>query len=975
MFAMSRVLSGALVALLVLSVATPAASQGVQTGAVSGVVRDVTGGVIAQAAIHAESPALQSPRMTMTDQAGAYLLQGLPIGDYTIRIEFSGFQTVSSQVRVGVGASERLNVSLQPAATEAVTVTAATPSLLSARAGGSALRTADLERLPTGRTPSLVAELSPGLTNNTPNVNQVTISGAVAYDNVFLLDGVDIGDNLFARPDDLFVEEAIEETRVLTSAISAEFGRFSGGVVNAVTKRGGNLFSGSLRSNLSNAAWTNETPFERAAGQKRQSKMDRYYEGTLGGPLVRERMWFFAAGRSQSSETSLTLAQTAAAFQQTDDQQRWDLKITATPFANQTVQVQYLDRRQKKYAPSLPITIDPTAGDRTETPGHLFVSNWNGVLANRFFATAQYSQKAFHPRFGNTGTRLQDSPFLTIGRVSPGGQHFGPVYFDRTDPEDRDNNQLTGSVSYFGSRPGFGTHDVKAGVEVFSLVLRGGNSQSSTGYLFNTDYASAGGRPVTDASGRVVPVWLPGATSVGNTLPVRGAEIDITTTALYLQDRWTPTSRLTLDLGLRVEQVSSEATGGAPSIDAGSLVPRLAATWAMREDGGTVAGASYAHYSGRYTSSIFGRNTPVANAARVTSVYHGPAGQGYDFAPAYDLSNYSVVSGSFPTANIFLDDALESPLTREMTLSLAQEIGARGAVRAMYIWRTATGLVDSFIDDPTAAGKTLVVQDGTTFGTFDNVYYRNTGEAVRRYQGLEMVGQYQVGASLTAAAQWTMQLKNDGNYEGEATNAPGSPSVLGDYPEMLDAARNFPMGRLDDFQRHKVRAWATYLLSAGRFGSFDITPMWRYNSALTYSLVANSVPLSAVQRSRNPGYARLPGSGANGSQALFFDARGSEEFAGYGLVDLAVTYQVPVWRTLRPWLKVEVLNVLDNDKVIGWDTSITVDPASTLDANGLPTGFIRGARFGTATSTAHYPRPRPGMTGGRTYLGAFGVRF
>ena len=53
-------------------------------------------------------------------------------------------------------------------------------------------------------------------------------------------------------------------------------------------------------------------------------------------------------------------------------------------------------------------------------------------------------------------------------------------------------------MSYFGSRPGWGTHDVKAGVEVFSLVLRGGNSQSSTGYLFNTDYATAGGRPLTD---------------------------------------------------------------------------------------------------------------------------------------------------------------------------------------------------------------------------------------------------------------------------------------------------------------------------------------------------------------------------------------------------------------------------------------------------------------------------------------------
>jgi hypothetical protein len=972
---MARFLSSTLVALLALSFVHASAAQGIQTGTIAGVITDASGQAVANAMVRAES-AGQGARTTASDQSGAYRISGLAAGNYSITVDTDGLQSAASKVVVGVGTIERLDVTLlPPAVSESVTVTAPAPSLLTRRSGGQSMRTAEIESLPTGRTPSLVAELAPGLTNNTPNVNQVTISGAVAYDNVFLLDGVDIGDNLYARPDDLFVEEAILETQVLTSAVSAEYGRFSGGVVNAVTRSGGNLFSGSVRSNLSNAAWTEETPFEKAAGQQRQSKMDRYYEGTFGGPLRKDRVWFFFAGRSQSSDTSLTLAQTAAPFQQVDDQHRWDLKVTATPMTNQTMQVQYLDRRQQKFAPSLPITIDPTAGDHTDTPGQLFVTNWNGVLGSRFFATAQYSQKMNHPRFGNTSTRLQDSPFLTIGRVSPGGLHFGPLYFDRTDPEDRDNNQLTGSISYFGSRPGWGTHDVKAGVELFSLLLRGGNSQSSTGYLFNTDYASAAGRPLTDSTGRVVPVWIPGATTVGNTLPTRGAEIDITTTSFYLQDRWTPTTRLAVDLGLRFESVSSDATGDAPAVSAASIVPRLAAAYQLTEDGHTSIGASYAHYSGRYTSSIFGRNTPVANAARVTSVYNGPAGQGYDFAPAYDLSNYTVTSGSFPTANIFLDENLESPLTREFTLSAARAIGARGAVRAMYVWRHTTGIVESFVDDPSAAGKTTVSENGVVFGTFDNVYYRNTDESVRRYQGVELTGNYQVRSNWSVAGHWTIQLKNEGNYEGEAANQPGIGSVLGDYPEILVEARNFPYGRLDDYQQHKVRLWSIYQLGLGKFGALDLTPMWRYNSALTYSLAANSVPLSAVQRSHNPGYARLPGSGANGSQTLFFSERGSEEFAGYGLVDLAATYQVPVWNSLRPWLKLEVLNVLNNDKLIAWDTTVTVDPASALDANGLPTGYIHGPRFGQGTSTAAYPRSRPGLTGGRTFFGAFGFRF
>ena len=82
-----------------------------------------------------------------------------------------------------------------------------------------------------------------------------------------------------------------------------------------------------------------------------------------------------------------------------------------------------------------------------------------------------------------------------------------------------------------------------------------------------------------------------------------------------------------------------------------------------------------------------------------------------------------------------------------------------------------------------------------------------------------------------------------------------------------------------------------------------------------------------------------------------------------------------MWKTLKPWLKMEVLNALNNDKLIAWDTTIAVDPTSALDANGLPTGYIKGARFGQGTSTANYPRPRPGLTGGRTFLGAFGFRF
>ena len=96
-------------------------------------------------------------------------------------------------------------------------------------------------------------------------------------------------------------------------------------------------------------------------------------------------------------------------------------------------------------------------------------------------------------------------------------------------------------------------------------------------------------------------------------------------------------------------------------------------------------------------------------------------------------------------------------------------------------------------------------------------------------------------------------------------NQPANPSDFGDWPEIL-TARNYPDGKLNDFQRSKVRLWAVYNQSLGGAGTVTIAPIWRYNSAQTYSLFSSGVPLSAIQLARNPGYAQLPG---GGSQTLY----------------------------------------------------------------------------------------------------------
>ncbi len=84
---------------------------------------------------------------------------------------------------------------------------------------------------------------------------------------------------------------------------------------------------------------------------------------------------------------------------------------------------------------------------------------------------------------------------------------------------------------------------------------------------------------------------------------------------------------------------------------------------------------------------------------------------------------------------------------------------------------------------------------------------------------------------------------------------------------------------------------------------------------------------------------------------------------------------MPVWKTARPWIKVEFYNLLNNSKLIGWDKTITPDPSSPKDANGLPTGYIKGPRFGQATNDNQFPQPIPGQNGGRLFRMALGLRF
>lgn len=911
------------------------------------------------------SPALQGTRVVTTGQDGAYAFRALPPGAYTIKFVRDGFATVMRTMAVTVGLEIERNVTLQPAGrTESAQVVAEAPAAVPTPAAGEHVSQGEVEQLAMARTLSGIAELSPGVTNVTPNAGQVSVNGAFAFDTIFLVNGVDVDDNLLGSPFNLFIEDAIQEVQTLTSGISAEYGRFTGGVVNAITRSGGNTFSGDWRVNFSNPSWSTETPFEVSKAVTHTSALGKSYEGIFGGPIAADRLWFFGAGRWEDVTSATAFPQTGIANTEADKNRRGELKLTGTVAPSQTLQGGYLNNHTEMLnRPSIPsLSIDPFTNAPASLPNSFFFTNYKGVMNRTWLAEAQYSERQWTREAGGTNTSAVESPFLNL---AANAQYNAP-YFDAGDLEGRNNRQLTGSLS-----SGFqaaGRHDIKGGYEFFRSQRTGGGSQSATNLVFHADYAAdAAGSPLYDSTSHLLPVFTPGASLVEVYSPLRNVALNIDTQSLYAQDHWAINSRWTADLGARFEHVKSEATGGIVGIQTGTIVPRLASSFDIRGNGKYVAHVTYGHYAGRYNENQIAGNTNVGNADETIGVYVGPAGQGRSFSPGFDINNYLTVAGVFPTANVTLAPGLSTPVVKEFTTSLDVALGSRGSVSGTYVFRRTGNLIEDYIS--LANGVTDVVKDGSDFGTFTNVLYANSDVARRQYQGVQFESLYRLRRNWSVNGHYTVMLQNEGNYEGEAANNPGQTSLIGNYPEAFNAGRNYPMGWLQDSQRHKLRLWSVYDVNLGRGGAVNFSGLLRVNSGQVYSLRLNQGP-TAVQKALLAAYPDLPG-----TQTVFFADRGSETFKGYGVLDLSVNYNVPVFQSVRPWIKVDVFNALNNQKQIAWSTSIKADPASAKDSLGLATGYLRNASFGTATSNTQFPAPLAGVAGGRTLRLAVGVRF
>ena len=388
------------------------------------------------------------------------------------------------------------------------------------------------------------------------------------------------------------------------------------------------------------------------------------------------------------------------------------------------------------------------------------------------------------------------------------------------------------------------------------------------------------------------------------------------------------------------------------TVDTDALVPRLGASYDVRGDGKYRFDVTYSEYAGKYSEAQFAENTNVGNPALVVYLYTGPAGQGLDFAPAFDLNNWFPIDADDGTQNVFVDTGISSPVVDEITLSAGMELARGGFLKVIYTDRSYSEFVEDFLT--TETGSTEVVVNGVSAGEFTNAFYTNSDLPQRDYRALQVIGRYRLSDNWTVDGNWTHQFENDGNFEGEGTNTPGISSIIGDYPEILDANRHFPVGPLNDFAEDKVRLWSNYNVDLARAGNVNLGLLLSYDKGRTFSRTDGlGGPTTAQQAILDSlGYASGPS-----TQTIYFDGRGDLEFDDAVTFDLSVNYQIPIVKDFELWLKADVFNIFDENAQIAGNSAVDGDFNGPLDNLGLPTTFTEPANFGTARNNGDYIDP------------------
>jgi len=969
---------------LPLLMASVLVAQGIPTGTILG--RAINEGQgLPGATVVAKSPALQGSRTAVTSANGDFAFVGLPPGDYTLTYTMSGFQTVTRSVKVSASQQATVNAEMSLAAVAAEATVVAQSEAISQSTTQATTYTADLlSKLPTGRTVTSAVILSPGLNQNGPN--GVSVAGSQSTENLYTVNGVVITDNVRSTANNLFIEDAIQETTTSTSSVSAEYGRFTGGVINSITKSGGNTFSGSFRTSFDNDNWRAYSDYRTAAGVNPQEgtfidKIVPTYEATLGGPIIKDRIWFFGAGRyyDQSDANSYLTRLTNIPFVGGTEELRYEAKLTVSPFQNHTLTGSYIkvDTEQINYSfTSIPVSDMASVYDR-QLPQDLLAINYNGVLTDSLFLDAQYSSRKF--AFENSGGRFTDLVKGTVIRdLARGVSYNAPIFCGICGPEKRDNDNYLVKGTYFLSTKNLGSHNIVLGYDDFGGQRTSNNYQSGSNWVIYTQTASVvDGQniyPVVNSSTELD--WWP-------VLELSKGS-DLRTKSFFVNDTWRLNNRLSFNLGLRYDKNDATDSAGNVTSDDSAFSPRLAAMFDVMGDGKLRVTASYARYVAALQETQAGSGATMAGApADFWWYYDGPGintGAGPYLTPQQSLEQLfgwfqsrgclpdplspgctvPLDGASIGGVNVQIRDTLTSPSADEFVLGFAGNIGNRGSFRADVVRREFHDYYDLKRDTETGQ-----VQNPLSGQFLDLGLIVNSDDYTREYTGLHTQFAYRVGERLNLGGNWTWSHLI-GDLVGETSGSGPTRGGQNAYPEYFENSWNNPIGSLSSDTRHRVRLYGTWDAPIPPvLGNLSLNLVQSWDTGLPYGAVGSVASYPYVT---NPGYRSRPS-----SVGYYFTARDAFRTDDVWRTDLSLYYSYRIANAVEIFISPQVYNVFNNQAITGVNTTVEtrVNAGSanyaafnpftdtpTQGARGTGANWNYGSLFGKPTGAASYQAPR-----------------
>ena len=1014
----------AILAILVGLAALPLFAQ-VPTGTLSGHATDGTS-ALPGVTVTVTSPSMQGTRTTVTNTSGDYIFAFLPPGEYRVKFELQGFQTIDTEVKINAAQTQRVNATMpQAKVAEEVTVTGAYETISTQNTAATSLEHDLVYKLPIAKDMNNIALLTAGVVANPGAQGALIISGAPSYENQFLVNGVAVMDNVRGTSTALYIEDAVQETTTTTSGISAEYGRFTGGVVNMLTKSGGNEFHASVRDTMSADKWTAISPLQTSV---RNSKINNQYEGTLGGFIVKDHLWFFGAGRQTKTNLTGQLGITGTSVPTGNDQTRYEGKLTLAINPNHRLIGSYLkvDNTDRGYwfLVSNYTAMDlPSVYDR-QTPRDLTAINYTGVLTDNFFVEGQYSKKTF--QFQNSGSRFTDlakgTVMLDINNFYPYEAFNSPIFCAvcPNSTEHRDNQDYLGKASWFLSSKGMGSHDIVLGYDQFDDKRLSNNWQSGSSYTLYPD-GEAGYVPnlvpgvttgALDPNGSPYPVFIGNS---GSSYVAFAPIADITpgndfrTQSIFLNDKWRLNNNFSFNIGVRYDKNHGENGVGAIISDDKAFSPRVGVVYDPAGDGKWQFNASYAHYVAAIAGSVADVSAG-GTPASLTYLYTGPdinttcdptnpTATGCQTAQQAALTaltwfrglsqadqNALLVFASVPGYNVQVLGSLKSPNVQEFAIGAATRLGTKGEIRMDYVNRKYKDFYTNITN--TTTGQS---QPDPYGNVYDMTFLENTNNLTRQYNGINISGEYRVTDAFNLGGNYTWSTLK-GNFAGETGGSgPGAFSGF-QYPEYKSFAQFNPDGYLQADQRNRLRIFGVYDILNAKHNRLSVSLMQSYASGTPYSA---SGSISIRPYVTNPGYLSPPS-----SVTYFFSQRGAFRMDNVTRTDLAFTYAFVLpglGADFQFFLEPRVTNLFNEHKVVNVNTTVytsrtagkglaafnpfTDKPIECPQGDTAAQCTAMGANWqlGTAFGTPQTPTTASNTLGDfqlpRTFTLSFGVRF